>query len=206
MLLAGLALVAATAAPPDGLEAVGVVLHPTPARSVAVLRLAGKLRVAAVGDTAFGGRVAEIAAGSVTLAFAEGHVEVRLSARGGPPAAPPQPREPAVVPEGQSRVMQREEVERRLAGELPRILAETALLPATLEGDARGVVLARIPSGTLLSDAGLLPGDVLTSLNGVTVDGLPALLSLWPRLQGESELRAVVMRAGRPVSLVVVLH
>jgi len=75
------------------------------------------------------------------------------------------------------------------------------LLPAVPE--LRSI---RLPEGTLLTDAGLRPGDVLTSVNDVPIDSLSTLISLWPRLQSESDIRAVVLRNGQPVTLNVHLR
>jgi S1-C subfamily serine protease len=69
-----------------------------------------------------------------------------------------------------------------------------------------GYTLTRIPQSSLLTDAGLRPGDVLTRINDVPIDGMATLIGLWPRLQTESVIRAVVLRGGRPVSLAVTLR
>jgi S1-C subfamily serine protease len=69
-----------------------------------------------------------------------------------------------------------------------------------------GFALTRIPEGSLLSEAGLRPGDVLTSINDVPIDSFATLMGLWPRLQNESRLQAIVLRDGRPVSLTVTLR
>ena len=53
---------------------------------------------------------------------------------------------------------------------------------------------------------GLRPGDVVTEVNGVPIDSLATLIGLWPRLQTESAIHAVVMRNGQPVSLSVDLR
>jgi general secretion pathway protein C len=102
--------------------------------------------------------------------------------------------------------MERREMERRLGQEVPRILAETTLVPVTESGQVAGFTLTRLPEGTLLSDAGLRPGDVLTSINDTPIDSLGTLIGLWPRLQSESDIRAVVVRNGRPVALTVHLR
>ena len=102
--------------------------------------------------------------------------------------------------------MVRREVEQRLSTELPRILAETTLVPVMQDGQPVGFTLSRVPDGTLLTDAGVRPGDVLTEINGIRVDSLGTLIGLWPRLQGEKELRAVVLRNGRPTALKVTLQ
>ena len=102
--------------------------------------------------------------------------------------------------------MQRADVQRRLGDEIPRILAETAVAPVMEDGRVVGVQLARLAEGSLLTDAGLRAGDVITQINGTTIDGMAMLIGLWPRLQTASELRAVVTRNGQPVSLVIALR
>jgi type II secretory pathway component PulC len=102
--------------------------------------------------------------------------------------------------------MERRDMERRLGQEVPRILAETTLVPVTEGGQVAGFTLTRLPEGTLLSEAGLRPGDVITSINDVPIDSLATLIGLWPRLQSESDIRAVVLRNGQPVALSVHLR
>jgi type II secretory pathway component PulC len=140
----------------------------------------------------------------VTLDFDGRQVAVRL-----PSAAPLEATPKAKVTEAESvidpetppRNMARADVDRRLSIEMNRILTETALAPATEDGKVIGVSLARIAQGSLLTDVGLRQGDVITELNGTRIDGLATLMGLYARLQGEKELKAVVLRGGRPVSL-----
>jgi len=118
------------------------------------------------------------------------------AATSGPPEDPTTP----------ARSMERRDMERRLGQEVPRILAETTLVPVTEGGQVAGFTLTRLPEGTLLSDAGLRPGDVITTINDVPIDSLATLIGLWPRLQSESDIRAVVLRNGQPVALSVHLR
>jgi general secretion pathway protein C len=192
------------AAPPADLTTLGVVLGRGPARSVAILRAGGKTRVAAVGEPAFGGKVLAVEARKVVLDFGGSRVEVPLATRAEAPPDSPAPVAALLAPadaQGPARTMERREVERRLGDEVPRILAETTVVPVTEDGRVTGLALTRVPSGTLLTEAGLQAGDVITRINDTVVDGLPTLIGLWPRLQGAKELSAVVMRNGQPVSL-----
>ena len=195
-------LAAALAAPPD-LQAVGIVMSSRPQARTAVLAAEGRTRVVVIGDVACGGRVAAIEAGQVTVEFEGVPVVLRMSARASAAAAlPPAPAPaPAEAP-----VMERREVERRLGEESSRILAETTLVPSMDQGRIAGFAITRMPEGTLLSDAGLMPGDVLAEVNGVPIDSLATLISLWPRLQAESAVHALVMRGGQPVTLSVSLR
>jgi type II secretory pathway component PulC len=209
----GLLLATAVTAAPADLTAIGVVVSPRADACVAILRAGGRSRVVAPGDTAFGGRVAVITPTGVVLDFEDGRRELRLappesSAALAPAAAAAAPRDSETQedPTASTRSLERHEVERRLSEEIPRILAETTLLPVTNGAQTVGFTLSRIPEGTLLTDAGLQPGDVLTQINDVPIDGLPTLIGLWPQLQTASTLRAQVIRNGRPVSLTVTLR
>jgi len=199
-----LAAVLADARPPADLVVVGTIVSPRPDRSLAILRSAGRTRTVAAGDTAFGGKVAFVSAGTVALDFGPERVELRLS--GANPATPPPPMAAQTRPGADgSLTMARSDVERRLGEEIPKILAETTVVPYLDQGAVAGLLLSRLPDG-LLSDVGLRPGDVLQSLNDVPVDSLATLASLWPRFQNATEVRAVVLRDGRPLSLTLSLH
>jgi general secretion pathway protein C len=102
--------------------------------------------------------------------------------------------------------MARAEVERRLAVEVPRILSETTAVPVMDEGRVAGLALTRVPDSSLLTDAGLQAGDVLTEVNGTVIDSLASLMALYPKLQGASELSALVLRNGQPLRITVTLR
>jgi type II secretion system protein C len=206
-MLAALLLAGLAAAPAD-LVALGVVLGTRPEGSVAILRSGTRTRVVTLGETAFGGRVAAISETAVRLDFDGAAVEVRLSPGTPAPVPAPAAARPARHAEDEppAREMDREELQRRLAAETSRILTETTLVPVQDEERVTGFALTRIPPGSLLSDAGLRAGDVLTSVNDVAIDSFATLMALWPRLQNESQLRAVVLRDGRPVTLTLNLR
>jgi type II secretory pathway component PulC len=167
----------------------------------------------AVGESAFGGRLVSVSADGVALEFGGERVTLRLPAAAPPPAAPADAGRPSLLPgappedpETPGREMSRVEVQRRLNDEIPRILAETAIAPVTEDGRVVGVQITRLPEGSLLTDAGLRTGDVLTRINDTDVDGMATLIGLWPRLQNASELNAVVRRNGQTFSLHVSLR
>jgi general secretion pathway protein C len=201
-----LALVLA-AAPPD-LSAVGIVMSARVEARAAVLESGGRTRVVGIGDTAFGGRVAAIESDHVAVDYDSGRVRLRLAAGTAttPAVAATAPSPAADDAPVAARAMERREIERRLGEESGRILAETTLVPAMDAGRVAGFTITRMPDSTLLSDAGLRAGDVLTEVNGVPIDSLATLIGLWPRLQTETALRAVVLRNGQPVALSVTLR
>jgi general secretion pathway protein C len=202
-----LLLLAATA-PPD-LSATGIIVSPRPDKSAAILRSAGRSRVVVVGDAAFGGRVSSIESGRVVVEFEGQPVELRLASGQAPRSGLLRPvvaAAPAAATAGGDLTLERRDLERRLASETSRILAETTLVPVQSGSQVTGFTLSRIPEGTILSDAGLQAGDVLTSVNDVPIDSLATLVGLYPRLQSESSVRAVVLRGGVPVTLSVKLR
>jgi type II secretion system protein C len=193
------------AAPPD-LTAVGTVVSARPEKSVAVLRSGGRSRVVAVGDLAFGGRVTAVEGTRVALDFDGQPVELRLPRAQAASVAAARPVVAAAPAPANGVTLERRELERRLADETSRILAETTLTPVQVGSQVTGFTISRIPEGTILSDAGLRAGDVLTSVNDVPVDSLATLVGLYPRLQTESSVRAVVLRGGVPVTLTLQLR
>jgi general secretion pathway protein C len=197
-------LAAALAAPPADLAAVGIVTSRDPSHSVVLLRSGGRTRVVGIGENAFGGRVAAIAPDSVTVEFEGRRVDLRLSGDSSGPsvarAAAPVATDPG------AHVLARRDVERRIGEEAPRILAETTLMPAVDAGRVAGFTLTRVPENSLLTEAGLRAGDVLTQINDTPIDSMATLIGLWPRLQNESTLTAIVLRNGQPVSLTVSLR
>jgi general secretion pathway protein C len=210
-----LLLVLALADAPADLALAGVVVGATPERSTAVLTSGGRTRVVGVGESAFGGRLVAVTKDAVALEFDGKRVELRLQAAPSALADAPLPRPqrpslppgaPPEDPETPAREMNRTEVQRRLGDEIPRILAETAVVPVMEEGRVVGVQVTRMPEGSLLTDAGLRAGDVITRINDTDIDGMGTLIGLWPRLQSASELRATVLRNGQPISLLVSLR
>jgi general secretion pathway protein C len=209
----------AAEAPPSDLAAIGVIVGATPERSVAILQSGGRTRSALVGHSAFGGRVTAVTRGAVRLDFGGRSIELPLSTGTGVAAAPriaDERREPAGPPPGEAmgavsgdgprrRTLDRAEVERRITEEMPHLI-QAALRPVSEDGRVIGMRVSQIPDGTILQDVGLRSGDVLTDLNGVKVDGLPALMGLWSSLQGASEISATVLRDGAILGLGVSLR
>lgn len=199
-------LLALAAAVPAGLEAVGVVVARRPEASVAILRSDGRSRVVGIGDSAFGGRVAEITSRGVLMEFGGAQSLVRLASAPAALAQAPPPAPAAAESAPGEVTMDRRDLERRLSLETSRILAETALVPVQNGQQVDGFAITRMPEGTLLSDAGLQPGDILTEINGTPIDSLATLVGLWGRLQNETTVRAVVTRAGSPLTLTLRLR
>jgi S1-C subfamily serine protease len=88
--------------------------------------------------------------------------------------------------------------ESRLSKEMTVILSETGI---GCRDDEPGLQITHLPDGTLLSELGLLPGDVLLSINEVPLQGMSSLTGLIPQLRSEGEIKVVVERRGEVLKL-----
>jgi type II secretion system protein C len=181
----------------------GVIVAENPADSVALLRRseAGRAQILRVGQELQGYFLLEVGKGFVRLK--RGDSELRLFLAGAP--SPAEPEEPEPKRGGDSewirRAFPREVARARLEKEIPVILSETDLTPRVEEGEVRGLSVARLPDGTLLSESGLLPGDLLVSINGEPLVAVDALWELIARIVDQDEIRIVVRRRGEVLKL-----
>ncbi len=206
--LIGVLLWAALAAPPaqaGGLVLDGVIVAANPADSVALVRKAGpggRARILRVGQEIQGYVLLEVAKGEARFRGLEGELLLRLS---GAPVAAKRAEDVPSKAGGESewirRAFPREASRARLEKEMPVILNETDLTPRVEDGEVRGLSVARLPDGTLLAETGLLPGDLLVSINGEPLVGVEALWDLLPRLVDQEEIRIVVRRRGEVLKL-----
>lgn len=198
----------------------GVIVAENPANSVALVRRAegGRAHVLRVGQELGGYLLVEVTRASVRLQGKEG--ELRLPLAGASPSTPSNPsildsreashggaeveKEPSKDVRDADwirRAFPRAVARERLSKEIPVILSETDLTPRVEDGEIRGLSVARLPDGTLLSECGLLPGDILVSINGEPLVGVEALWELIPRLVDQEEIRVVVRRRGEVLKL-----
>ena len=180
----------------------GVIVASDPNRSVALVRRpgAGYARAVTVGETIYGFELLEVSSSGIIVR--EGQNILRLNSSGewqvAPRTAPADSMpEPAIeMPASVRTELRRFLVEQRLSEEMPRILTGTSLTPRILEGQVKGFRITRLPGGTVLDDAGIRAGDVLVSINEISLNSPYTLIDLYPRLQAEEEIRVVLERAG----------
>ncbi|MGH9324954.1 MAG: PDZ domain-containing protein [Vicinamibacteria bacterium] len=182
----------------------GVIVASNPADSVALVRRAESERaqILRVGETFQGYVLAEIARDSVR--FEGGGGELRLFLEGSEIAVD-RTRASPLPEDGDSvwirRAFSREVARERFSKEIPVILSDTDLEPSVEEGEVRGLSVARLPDGTLLSESGLLPGDVLVSINGEPLRDVDSLWDLIARIVDQDEIRVVVRRRDQLLKL-----
>ncbi len=185
----------------------GVIVAANPADSLALVRRAsgGRAQILRVGQELQGYVLLEVAKGFVRL---QGLDEELVLSLPGAPVAASRAEDDSTGGSGGSgesewirRAIPRDVARARLEREIPVILSETDLTPRVEEGEVRGLSVARLPDGTLLSESGLLPGDILVSINGEPLVGVEGLWELIPRLVDQEEIRIVVRRRGEVLKL-----
>jgi general secretion pathway protein C len=92
--------------------------------------------------------------------------------------------------------------------DLDSALADFARLTAGVHGSfsASGVVINSVGDGTIFQRAGLRTGDVVTSVDGVRLRTLDDAANLYARAATARAITAQVVRAGKPVTLHVVIQ
>jgi S1-C subfamily serine protease len=91
--------------------------------------------------------------------------------------------------------------------DLDSALADFARLTAGVRGSfsANGVVIDSVGDGTIFQRAGLRAGDVVTSVDGVRLRTLDDAANLYARASTARVMTAQVVRAGKPITLHVVI-
>ena len=186
----------------------GVIVTQNPAESIALVRREGaaRARPLRVGQEYSGFILLSVSKHSVVLEGTDGPVRLYLSQEAAlADATGARDADNYEAETGEEHWIQRDfsriETRARLEKEIPVILSDTELTPRVEEGQVRGLELLRLPDGTVLSETGLLPGDVLRSINDEPLRGLDSLWKILARHQNGDELRVVVERRGEIVRL-----
>ncbi len=196
---------------PQGLVLDGVIVAENPSHSIALVRRSegGRAVPLRIGQQYYGYVLVAVGDRSALFDSVRGELRLHVGAEGDgataltsePPRESPKQEKDGWVYRDVSRV----EARARLEKELPVILSETELSPHVDNGEILGLEIRRLPDGTLLSESGLLPGDILRSINGEPLRGLDSLWDLLARLRDADELRVVVERRGEVLRLAYAL-
>ena len=195
-------------APDPELFLEGVIVAADPRRSVALVRRSGGsyARAVTVGEVIYGFELLEVSDGGIVVRGGQEVLRLNLSGewQSAPRTAPTNsmPESPVEIPASVRTELQRSSVEARLSEEMPRILAQTGLTPRVLEGRVKGFRITQLPRGTVLDEAGIRTGDVVVSINEISLNSPYTLIDLYPRLQAEEEIRVILERGGQTVTYV----
>ena len=201
-----------------GLLLEGVIVASEPSNAVALVRRpeSAFARAVKVGESVYGFELIEVSAGAVRLK--QGNAVIRLTLTGqwersttpviavassfdGLEAPGEEEQAPKLSREMKSQ-LQRSLIEERLSREMPVILTQTGLTPRVEEGVVTGFRITRLPRGTVLDEAGIQTGDILLSINEISLNSPYALMELYPRIQEADEIRVLLERDGEVKTLV----
>lgn len=99
----------------------------------------------------------------------------------------------------------REDVLRRLEAEWPVIINETRFVPNVVEGKTRGFKITNLPEKTILSDVGIHKNDIIKEVNGVELNDMEDIFSLYNQFKDESRFEVSVERNGKLLRILYVL-
>ncbi|MEE9180540.1 MAG: hypothetical protein V3U22_06555, partial [Vicinamibacteria bacterium] len=189
----------------------GVIVASEPSNAVALVRRPESpfARAVKVGEKVYGFELIEVSDSAVR--FKQGDDVIRLTLAGRwqrsttPVITDADPTEGIETPDVEDvqaseisadmkRQLRRSLLEERLSREMPVILTKTGLTPRVEEGVVTGFRITRLPKGTVLDEAGIQTGDVLLSINEISLNSPYALMELYPRLQEADEIRVLLER------------
>lgn len=85
---------------------------------------------------------------------------------------------------------------------LTSLLNQFRTSPNMVDGKPSGISVDQIGSDPITAQAGLKPGDIIKSINGVRVNSIDSILQQSERFQNAPEIRVVIERNGRHRTLV----
>ena len=99
----------------------------------------------------------------------------------------------------------RSEVLRRLEGEMSVIINETKFVPNLVEGKVSGFKITNLPERTILSEVGIYKNDIIKEVNGVELNSMDTIFSLYNKFKDENRFEVSVEREGKLLRLLYIL-
>lgn len=114
--------------------------------------------------------------------------------------ADPQPDVPTIRYE-----LVRDELERRAAEEWTLIMREAKIVPFVKNDGVRGFKVAALPEASFVSTVGILANDIIREVNGVVLNDMKTLFSLYERFREENRFEVLLERDGKALRLLYIL-
>jgi general secretion pathway protein C len=220
--LPGLTCGQAEEKPLPPLSLVGVVVSGDASSSLAILKneASGRTVMVKVGENILGLTLVKVFENRVILQKENQTFQIFLG-RGSlakaqeiPPQNPVEPVPPPKEDDSKSEASDvsmtkkefvREEVLKRLEAEWPVIVNETKFVPNVVEGKTSGFKITNLPEKTILSDMGILKNDIIKEVNGVELNDMGTVFSLYNTLKDESRFEISMERNGKSLRILYVL-
>lgn len=107
----------------------------------------------------------------------------------------------AITKLGEARYRVKRSFVDKLLGDPAQLMRIARVSPREENGRATGLQLYGIQPGSLLGKLGLKDGDLLRSINGLSVADVSAALDAFVKLRSASDLRIAITRSGRAAAL-----
>jgi general secretion pathway protein C len=169
---------------------------------------ANQTLVCLLGDPLFDGTLVEIAEDHVLVARAGGLERLDL---GGSAVAQASPRNEVPVTtaslarEG-NRISLSEAERAQLVKDPMAFAADVRARPQYEGGAMKGIQLGWMRPGSIFTQAGLQPGDVIQRVNGLTLDSADGLLGVLQQARTQPRVEIELSRGGEATSIVVEVH
>lgn len=92
------------------------------------------------------------------------------------------------------RTFVRSEVQKRVRREWPLIIKETQVVPNYVDGKMSGLRVVSLPKKSIASEIGISKDDVIKAVNGVKLDNLSALVSLYNQASVTERFEVLIER------------
>ena len=208
--------------PLPALSLVGVIVSENPSASLAILKneSTGKTAILRIGENILDFTLVQVFENRVVLQKGNQTFQIFLG-RGSLVKAqdvlPQNPTEIVPLPkedypkseESNIKVTTKEfvraDVLRRLETEWPLIINETRFVPNLVEGRISGFKITNMPEKTILSDVGLNKNDIIKEVNGVELNDMEAIFSLYNQFKDKSRFEVSVERNGKLFRILYIL-
>jgi type II secretory pathway component PulC len=100
----------------------------------------------------------------------------------------------------------RSEVQRRIKREWPLIIKDTQVVPNYVDGKIRGFRVVSLPGKSIASEIGINKDDVIREVNGVKLDSLSTLVSLYNQIFVEDRFEVLIERDRKLIRQVYTLR
>ena len=99
----------------------------------------------------------------------------------------------------------RAEIEKRIEAEREMILKETRFTPNLVKGKISGFKITKLPTRSILSDIGIHKNDIIKEINGIELNDVEKLFTLYNKFKDETQFEVIVERNGKLIRLFYIL-
>ncbi len=185
-------------ATPSKLELKGTIFIPL-LKPIAVIKdkTTGRINMYEVGENIGEAKLLEVKRGEIVLQ--EGKAKYILVLPGGS-IKQPKMADFDIVQEGGTFRISRAEVNKAIL-KAPQIMRDIKIMPHFAKGRPQGIRLSKVKEGSIFEKAGVKSGDVVKSVNGMTLNTPHQIFSAYKKLKNEKEFRVEVLRDKKLVAL-----